>query len=330
MNQKRVLIVGSAGFIGSSLVTELLAAGHEVVGVDSLKASYGTELPKIRRDRLSLLSGNMEIIDGDILDPNVQERISSHGSFDSVFHLAAWPGVRGGEVDPSSYLRNNVEGLCASLRTAQKVGVERFIFASSSSIYGNQGAIGACNESVACEGNQLSFYADTKWIGEQIVSAFIKRTQISGVSARFFTVIGPNGRPDMAYASFARSIIQRQPVQIYGNGSALRDYTSIRDTTWGLRNLCEVDHPAYQTPGKCMALNVGFGHSYSINHLVSAIQAALDIDQVEIDYQPQPSVDAQATLSDPTLLHELFGGRNPESLDLMVRTALAQPDWIFK
>jgi len=330
MTQKRVLVVGSAGFIGSNLATELLKSGHEVVGVDSLTASYGNRLPQIRREKLAHLSQNMEIIDGNILDLNVQDRILSTGAFDSVFHLAAWPGVRGGEEDPSSYLKNNVEALCASLRTAHNAEVERFIFASSSSIYGNQGTIGACSESVAGGGNQLSFYAATKWIGEQIVTEFIKRTQLSGISARFFTVIGPNGRPDMAYANFARALITRKPLKVYGNGSALRDYTSITDTVWALRNLCELDHPKYQIPGNCIALNIGFGRSYSVIQLVSAIQNALAIGEVEIDYQPQPIVDAQATLSDPSLLHELFGKRDAEDLDSMVRKALSQPDWIFE
>lgn len=330
MTHKRALIIGSAGFIGSSLATELLSAGHEIVGVDSLSASYGQGLPNIRRNAQRNFSENIEIIDGDISDPSVQSQITSMKPFNTVFHLAAWPGVRGGELDPNSYLKNNIEALCASVRTAQKAEVERFVFASSSSVYGNQGLSGPCREGDAFDGNQLSFYAATKWIGEQILSAFIRRTQMHGIFARFFTVIGPYGRPDMAYASFARSMIRQQPVQVFGDGTALRDYTSISDTVWALKRMCEVDHHKYQLPGESLALNVGFGRSYSVNDLTAAIQVALNLSDVKVEYRPQPPVDALATLSDPTLLHELFGVREPKNLNEMVKLALSTPDWIFE
>ena len=330
MASKRVLVTGAAGFIGSHLVAKLVDDGATVVGVDGLEPSYGGNLAHERLVRIQQLGSRLTFITGDILDVDIQQRIADLAPYDAFYHLAAWPGVRGGELLPSEYLRNNIEALCVALRIANDTNARRFIFASSSSVYGNAALSGPCREDQVQAGQQLSLYASTKYLGEEIVRAYVSRTFMSALCARFFTVVGPIGRPDMAYAKFARAMMRGEAVPIYGDGSALRDYTSISDTVWGLVRLADLNLDDHVRSGETLPINIGFSSAYTTMELADSIAAVLGISNPRYESLPQPSVDAQATLADSSRFREICGQREPESLMVMVGRALQDPSWVLE
>lgn len=320
-------MTGSAGFVGSHLITALHVKGHEVVGVDNLKASYGDSLPQLRLLRLSTEYPEISMVEGDLTDTQCQAALIERGPFDCVFHLAAWPGVRRGEEVPEDYIRSNLAGLSSVISLDKLLGRPLWIFASSSSVYGNLGNARPCLESDASPGTQLSLYARTKWIGEQIFSAFTAHSPARAVAARFFTVIGPQGRPDMAYAQFARRMVLGDRLPIYGDGSIIRDFSDIKDVTKALVGISELNHDF--SSGEFLPINIGFGQPRSVLDLVHAVSNVLNIEP-NIEFCAQPKVDSTGTHADCGLLTSLVGSWPTVSLEESVESALKDHSWIWK
>lgn len=227
----KVLITGGAGFIGSSLVSELLKANHTVIVVDNFNSYYN---PEYKRENIKefLNNGNFVIFEGDITDINLLDAIFSNRKIDKVVHLAASVGVRNSIKHPDLYAKNNIDGTKKILTFAHKFNIKHFIFASSSSVYGNKSPIPFSEDNSI--GSGLNPYAKTKKGGEKLCFLYHKKCGLSITIFRFFTVYGPRGRPDMAPYIFTESILNGKEIKVFGDGSAKRDFTYIDDIVRGI------------------------------------------------------------------------------------------------
>ena len=232
-----ILVTGAAGFIGSSLVERLLDAGHTVVGLDNFDPFYDAEL-KHRNVEIAKASPNYRLVVGDIRDRDLLDREMSGTRFGTVVHLAARAGVRPSIVDPELYTSVNLVGTTCLLEACRRHGIGRFLFGSSSSVYGNNDKVPfAENDPVD---RPISPYAATKKAGEVLCHAHHHLFGLKVACLRFFTVYGPRQRPEMAIHHFTRSIAGGLPIQQFGDGSSARDYTYIDDIVEGI--LAAMEH----------------------------------------------------------------------------------------
>jgi UDP-glucuronate 4-epimerase len=225
----KLLVTGGAGFIGSHLVERLLARGDEVVVLDNLNDYYD---PRIKRENLAGFSKSKSVVfvEGDILDVALLERIFTGHKFDVIVHLAARAGVRPSLEQPLLYEQVNCGGTLNMLEMARKNGIKRFVFASSSSVYGDV----AVPFREDAEMRPLSPYGATKAAGELFCRNYHHLYGISCNALRFFTVYGARQRPDMAIHKFTALIDKGQPIPFYGDGSTRRDYTYYTDIIDGV------------------------------------------------------------------------------------------------
>jgi len=294
----KVLVTGAAGFIGSHLSERLLGDGWTVVGVDNFDDFYD---PQIKRRNINtcVKNKNFQLIEADIRDRPAMEEAVSKG-VDIVVHLAARAGVRPSIAQPLLYADVNVNGTVVLLEAAKKHKVGKFIFGSSSSVYGN-------NKKVPfSEDDNVDFpispYAATKKADELICHTYHHLYGMAMTCLRFFTVYGPRQRPDLAIHKFARLIEQGKPISIYGDGTMSRDFTYIDDIISGTVAAME----------KCSRFNIynlGESRPITVNDLVVEIEKALGKKAVKEHVPPQPG-DVERTYADVTkAVREL--GYNP-------------------
>ncbi|MFH1370057.1 MAG: NAD-dependent epimerase/dehydratase family protein [Planctomycetota bacterium] len=284
----KAIVTGAAGFIGSHLCQRLLNDGWAVVGVDNFDDFYD---PKIKRDNIKSCLQNklFRLAEADIRDPADMNKTMSDGA-DIVVHLAARTGVRPSIAQPALYTDVNINGTVAMLETARKNGVKKFVFASSSSVYGN-------NEKVPfSEQDNVDFpispYAATKKAGELICHTYHHLFGISITCLRYFTVYGPRQRPDLAIHKFARLIEQGKPIPVYGDGSMMRDFTYIDDIidgTISAINRCD-GYNIY---------NLGESRPITVNNLIAEIEKALGKNAAK-EYLPLQPGDVIRTYADVT------------------------------
>ncbi|MHC4639382.1 MAG: SDR family NAD(P)-dependent oxidoreductase [Planctomycetota bacterium] len=214
----KILVTGAAGFIGSHLCERLLKQGQTVVGVDNFDEFYD---PQVKRKNIAgcLESGNFDLIVADIRDSKAMDELV-RGGFDVIVHLAARAGVRPSIEQPMLYNDVNINGTMVLLKAAKDNSIKKFVFASSSSVYGN-------NKKVPfSEDDNVDFpispYAATKKACELICHTYFHLYDISMTCLRFFTVYGPRQRPDLAIHKFAKLIEQDKPIPVYGDGTMMR------------------------------------------------------------------------------------------------------------
>ena len=224
----RILVTGGAGFIGSHTTERLLARGDEVVVLDNFNDAYD---PAIKRASAAALSG-ARIVTGDIRDRELVRKLFAEGRFDAVVHLAAMAGVRPSLLDPLHYEDVNVRGTMTLLEEARARPGLRFVFASSSSVYGARDKIPFSE--VDDIPHPVSPYAATKRAGELMCYTYHHLFCVPVACLRFFTVYGPRQRPEMAIAKFTRSILDGEPIPFFGDGSTRRDYTYVDDIVDGV------------------------------------------------------------------------------------------------
>ncbi len=227
----RILVTGGAGFIGSHLSETLLKQGREVICLDSFNDYYS---PEIKRDNIFLLQGqsNYTLIEGDILNLDLLRQIFADYKFDIVVHLAARAGVRPSIQEPLLYQQVNVEGTTNLLEMAKEFRTQKFIFGSSSSVYGENEKVPFCESDPV--DHPISPYASTKKSCELICYTYYHLYSIPTTCLRFFTVYGPRQRPDMAIYKFTRAIEAGEQITMYGDGSSRRDYTYVTDVIEGI------------------------------------------------------------------------------------------------
>jgi UDP-glucuronate 4-epimerase len=284
----KALITGAAGFIGSHLSERLLAEGWSIVGVDNFNDFYD---PQIKRRNINncLKNENFLLVEADIRDSGAMDEVIGR-DVQIVVHLAAMAGVRPSIAQPLLYADVNVNGTMILLELAKEHGIEKFIFGSSSSVYGN-------NEKVPfSEDDNVDFpisnYAATKKAGELICHTYHHLYGMSVTCLRFFTVYGPRQRPDLAIHKFAKLIEQDKPIPVYGDGTMMRDFTYIDDIINGV--VAAVD--------RCNGFNIynlGESQPITVNDLIAEIENALGKKAVR-QYQPPQPGDVERTYADIT------------------------------
>ncbi len=231
MLRKKIFVTGGAGFIGFHLSQRLLERGEQVCALDNINDYYDINLKK---DRLKLLEGqgNFIFIEADIADRKKMSDIFSCEKFDVVVNLAAQPGVRHSLINPYSYIDSNIVGFLNILEGCRHNKVKHLVFASSSSVYGaNTRMPYSVHQSVD---HPVSLYAASKKANELMAHSYASLYGIPSTGLRFFTVYGPWGRPDMAYFSFTKSILDGTPIKIFNYGKMKRDFTYIDDIVEGV------------------------------------------------------------------------------------------------
>src|SRR3954451_22874984 len=236
----RILVTGGAGFIGSHLVDKLLETGHELSILDDFNDFYD---PQIKRANISGVAGEVPIHRIDLRDSNAVSLLFDREKFEAIAHLAARAGVRPSINQPQLYYDTNVGGTLHLLEAARMTGIERFIFASSSSVYGICKTV-PFSEDVHLT-QTISPYAATKVAGEFLCSTYSHLYKMRIVALRFFTVYGARQRPDLAIHQFTRKIDAGQPIDQFGDGTTRRDYTYIDDIIQGTLAALEHNGPVF-------------------------------------------------------------------------------------
>ena len=291
----KILVTGGAGFIGSHTVDRLLAQGAEVTVLDEFNDYYD---PAIKRANAASFQGGVRLIEGDIRDKAVVARAFADGGFDSVIHLAARAGVRPSIDDPELYLAANIYGTHHLLEAAKRTNVPRFIFASSSSVYGINAKV-PFSESDRIE-QTISPYAMTKMCGEQMCSNYTNLYGMRTVALRFFTVYGPRQRPDLAISKFTSLIDGGRPVPRYGDGSTARDYTYIDDIVEGILASLRYEGDKFDI------FNLGGSQTTTLQELIVAIEQALGKTAL-IESLPMQPGDVPRTFADVSKAGRLLG-----------------------
>lgn len=286
----RFLITGGAGFIGSHLCEQLVNYHHTVVCLDNFNSYYD---PLIKRKNLQKImnSRHFFLVEGDILDRPLLNELFQKSKFDVVVHLAARAGVRPSIQEPLLYEQVNVQGTLHLLELCRDHGVRRFIFASSSSVYGaNQKVPFAEMDFVD---NPISPYAATKKAGELVCYTFHHLYNLSVNCLRFFTVYGPRQRPDMAIHKFANLIWQNKPIPVFGSGKSKRDYTYIDDIIQGILGAIEFCD-GYRV------YNLGESKTVELHYLIHLLEKALGKKAI-LDFQSEQPGDVPITFADIAL-----------------------------
>ena len=281
-----ILITGCAGFIGSHLCERLLKEGFQITGVDNFDDFYSRD---IKNKNLSIFSSNksFQFMEIDIRSPEFRSLLLDLKP-EVVVHLAAMAGVRPSIDDPRKYLDVNVNGTLNVLEAIRSYKIENFVFASSSSVYGGNVKIPYCEEDRV--DHPVSPYAATKKMCELMIYNYHHLYGIPSTLHRFFTVYGPRQRPEMAIHKFVRSIFDRKPLTLFGDGSSSRDYTYISDIVDGL--VCSI-----KKPHDYEIFNLGNSYTITLSGLIDLLEETIGI-PVERKYYPFQPGDVMKTWSD--------------------------------
>jgi UDP-glucuronate 4-epimerase len=305
----KVLVTGAAGFIGMHVVQRLAARGDTVLGIDSLNAYYDPALKQARLDRLATLDAfrfeRLDIADGRALDA-----LFAIEEFDAVVHLAAQAGVRYSIDNPLAYGDSNLTGFLNVLEACRHHPVRHLVYASSSSVYGGNARM-PFSERDSVD-HPVSLYAATKKANELMAHTYSHLYGIPTTGLRFFTVYGPWGRPDMAYFSFTRDMLDGTPIAVYNDGKMMRDFTYIDDIVDGV--VAVLDKPATPdgafdaldpNPGTSKApyrvFNIGNQDPVALGDFIATIENALGVVAVK-QYKPMQPGDVVATHADVSAL----------------------------
>jgi UDP-glucuronate 4-epimerase len=289
----KILVTGGAGFIGSHTSERLLARGDDVVVLDNFNDAYD---PAIKRANAAALR-KAKVVTGDIRDRELVAQLFQEHRFDGVVHLAAMAGVRPSLLDPLHYEDVNMRGTITLLEEARRRPKLRFVFASSSSVYGARDKVPFSERDDIP--HPVSPYAATKRAGELMCYTYHHLYGIPITCLRFFTVYGPRQRPEMAIAKFTKALIEGQPIPFFGDGSTRRDYTYVDDIVDGVVAALDrcVGYEIY---------NLGESATTSLSELVEGLAQAVGVSAV-LDRQPNQPGDVPLTCADVSKAKALLG-----------------------
>jgi UDP-glucuronate 4-epimerase len=290
-----ILVTGGAGFIGSHLVEALLARGNRVSVLDDFNDFYS---PKLKHANLAAVADRIEIHAVDLCQAEAVARVVPRGRFDTIIHLAARAGVRPSIENPRLYVDTNIIGTLNMLEAARLGQVGRFIFASSSSVYGLCPTVPFREDLPLSE--TISPYAATKLAGEQLCANYAHLHGIRTVCLRFFNAYGPRLRPDLAIHLFTSRILRGQTIEQFGDGSMRRDYTYIDDTVQGVLGALAYQGPIFDI------FNLGESATTTLSELIRLIEAALD-KKAHIKLLPERQGDVPLTYADISKARRLLG-----------------------
>src|SRR2546429_4590715 len=291
----RVLVTGGAGFSGSHLAEKLLARGYEVLILDDFNDFYD---PQIKHANIAGFAKEVTVHHVDLRDSELVRNLFHREKVDAIAHLAARAGVRPSIQQPRLYYDTNVTGTLLLLEAARVTGVERFVFASSSSVYGASKRIPFSEDEHLTQ--TFSPYAATKIAGEFLCSTYSHLYNLRVVALRYFTVYGPRQRPDLAIHQFTRRIYAGQPIDQFGDGSTRRDYTYIDDVIQGTMAALKYDGSRYDI------FNLGESDTIQLKELISAIENALGR-KGKVNRLPDQPGDMPLTCADISKARKLLG-----------------------
>ena len=292
----QILVTGGAGFIGSHLVAELLAEGHEVVVLDNFDEFYD---PAIKRRNLDVLRGQerLQLVEGDIRDEKLVDGLFESHHIGVVVHLAARAGVRPSVEQPVLYVDVNLNGTAVLLEACRRHGIGKFVFGSSSSVYGNNPKVPFSEKDPVDE--PISPYAATKRGGELLCATYHALYQLNVFCLRLFTVYGPRQRPEMAIHKFTRLIDRGLPLPRFGVGETRRDYTYVTDIVTGVMR-------AIDRVQGFEIINLGGSKTTQLNELIAMIEGQLK-KTANISQMEDCPGDVVATWADVSKAKRLLG-----------------------
>jgi UDP-glucuronate 4-epimerase len=315
LSKKKILITGGAGFIGSNLIDFLLdTTDHEITCIDNFDDFYD---PDRKRKNIAQHFANpaFKLIEADITDQNLISLLDDQ--YDTIVHLAAKAGVRPSLQNPVLYQHVNVVGLQNILQIAHVKSVKQFVFASSSSVYGiNQNYPWKESDTDLIP---VSPYASSKIAGEWLGKTTSELYDIRFIALRFFTVYGPRQRPDLAINTFANNIIKEEPINFFGDGNTLRDYTYIWDIVQGIVAALEYEKSKFKI------INLGNNHPVTLSYLVSSLEKILNRKAI-LNIQPQQQGDVPVTCADITKAAQLLNYKPQTKLEDGLKLFI---DWLL-
>lgn len=293
---EKVLVTGAAGFIGFHLAKRLLSLGASVCGIDNLNDYYDVSL---KEARLAILEKetSFTFVRGDLANEAAVTKLFEDFRPDIVVNLAAQAGVRYSIDNPRSYIRSNIVGFFNILEACRHYPVEHLLYASSSSVYGNQEKTPfATTDNVD---HPISLYAATKKSDELMAYTYSHLYGIPATGLRFFTVYGPWGRPDMAYFKFTNKIVRGEPIQIYNHGDMLRDFTYVDDIVRGVENMLCNPPKANEFGDRYKVYNIGNNKPEKLLDFIETLEKAIDM-EAKKEYLPMQPGDVYQTYADVT------------------------------
>ncbi len=302
----KIAVTGAAGFIGFHLSRRLCEEGFEVTGIDNLNSYYDISL---KESRLKILNefANFSFTKSDMAERSELEKYFEKERPETVINLAAQPGVRYSITNPEVSIRNNINAFFNLLECCKSYEVKKLIFASSSSVYGNNSKTPSSIEDNV--DNPVSLYAATKKSNELMAYTYQHLYKFSVTGLRFFTVYGPYGRPDMAYYKFSENIMQGKPINVYNNGDMERDFTYIEDVTESIFRLIKKE-----TRNEYRIFNIGGEHPVRLLHFIELLEKQLGREAVKVFREMQPG-DVKKTFADSSELAKFIHYKPETSLE---------------
>jgi UDP-glucuronate 4-epimerase len=323
----KILVSGTAGFIGFYVAKILLEAGHEVIGLDNINNYYDVNLKYGRLKESGIIPSeivyntycqsnkypNYRFIRLNLEDKENLFKVFEQHKFDKVCHLAAQPGVRYSIENPYAYINSNIVGFLHILEGCRHYKVQHLVFASSSSVYGNNNHIPFSEKDRVDE--PVSLYAATKRSNELMsyTYAHLYGFQLTGL--RFFTVYGPWGRPDMAPMLFADAITQGKPIQVFNNGDLYRDFTYVEDIAEGVQKVLLTD---ITQSDKYKLYNIGCSQPVHLMDFIHTLEIHLG-KKAKMEFLPMQAGDVYKTYADTTLLERDFNYKPSISLQIGIK-----------
>ena len=329
IENKTILLTGAAGFIGANLTMRLMkdVPSAKIVGVDNLNDYYDPALKDFRLKQIETLRGNWRFIKGNIADKTLIDKLFAEYEFDIVINLAAQAGVRYSITNPDAYIQSNLIGFYNILEACRhsydngKKGVAHLVYASSSSVYGNNKKVPYSTDDKV--DNPISLYAATKKSNELLAHAYSKLYNIPSTGLRFFTVYGPAGRPDMAYFGFTNKLRKGETIEIFNYGNCKRDFTFVDDIVEGISRI--IRHAPERQQGEdglplapYAVYNIGNSQPENLLDFVDILQQELvraGVLPEDYDFEahkrlvPMQAGDVPVTFADTAALERDFGFR---------------------
>lgn len=298
----RVLITGVAGFIGMHTAIRFLKAGWEVIGLDNMNEYYSVDLKKDRISEINnVVTNSMKGFSffKEDLNSNIWDKLSEY-KFDAVVHLAAQAGVRYSIENPRAYIESNILGFQSIIEFVERHSINRFVYASSSSVYGKS-SMQPFTETESCN-HPESYYAATKKSNELMAQSYFKTKGVSSIGLRFFTVYGPWGRPDMAPYLFAKAAFMAEPIKVFNHGNQKRDFTYVGDIVEGIF----LSVKDFEKVKGAEIFNIGFGAPTGLMAFISEIESATSRELEKYLVEAQLG-DVEVTYANTQKLQSTFG-----------------------
>ncbi len=318
----RILVTGTAGFIGFHLASRLKSDGHEVTGFDNMSPYYDIALKQVRLEKLRNSGVTVDI--ADLCDKTALQEIWRRSDPEVVVHLAAQAGVRYSLDHPQAYVDSNLVGFANMLELARTTQPQHFLYASTSSVYGANTTL-PWSESHPVE-HPVSFYAATKKSNEMMAHSYSDLFRVPMTGMRFFTVYGEWGRPDMAFFKFANAMLKDEPIEVYNHGKMTRDFTHVSDVVGAVVGLMpKVPEPVAAVYGQQARLgaspvaphrlvNIASGTQVELMHYIECLENSLGI-KAQIKFSGMAPGDVRDTWADTSTLSGLTGYKPQVGVD---------------